>query len=68
MLDVLDASKYVNKSAYLLGAWTANIWTEHQQVWGFTVHVLLFQGAVEHLQVTTTAIDALFVLHGELNH
>lgn len=32
------------------------------------MHVLLVQGAVEHLEVATTTVDVLFVLHGELHH
>jgi hypothetical protein len=41
--------------------------TEHDLVWGFAVHLLGFQVAVEQLDVSTAAIDVLFVFDGVLN-
>lgn len=48
---------------HLLGSWPADIWTEHDFVWRFAVHVSLVQFAVENLEVSTTAIDVLFMFH-----
>ena len=52
----------------LLGAGSTDVGAEHDVVRGFTVHVLLVQGAVEHLDVTAAAVDVLLVLHGELHN
>jgi hypothetical protein len=42
--------------------------TEHDEVWGVSVHVLCVKRAIEQLGITSTAIDVLFVLHGELKN
>jgi hypothetical protein len=52
---------------HLLGSWSTDIWAEHDFVWRFAVHVLLVQFAVENLEVATSAVNVLFVLHRELD-
>lgn len=42
--------------------------TKHEQVRGFAVHVLLVEGAVEHLEVAAATVNVLLVLHCELHH
>lgn len=53
---------------YLLGTRSANIWSKHNLVGTLAMHVLLFELAVEDLNVTPAAINVLLVLHRELHH
>lgn len=42
--------------------------TKHNFVRSFAVHVLLIEFAVEHLDITTSAVNVLFVLDSELDN
>ena len=57
----------VEDDMYLLGARPADVWAKHDEVGGISMHVFLVQVAREQLGVTTTAVDVLFVFHGELD-
>eukprot|EP00123_Amoebidium_parasiticum_P006625 comp17537_c0_seq1/m.17095 comp17537_c0_seq1/g.17095 ORF comp17537_c0_seq1/g.17095 comp17537_c0_seq1/m.17095 type:complete len:403 (+) comp17537_c0_seq1:258-1466(+) len=52
---------------HTLGA-AANIGAEHDRIRGVTVHLLLVEVLSEDLNVTTTAVNALLVLDGELDY
>lgn len=56
------------KVSYLLGAGTADVRAKHNFVGSLAVHVGLLQLAVEHLEVTTSAVNVLLMFHGELHH
>lgn len=68
LFDQMILALVVEDDVDAFGAWSANVWTEHHQVWRLTVQVLLFDGAVEDFQVATAAVDVLFVFDGELQH
>lgn len=42
--------------------------TEHNLVRALAMHVLLFERAIEYLDVSTTAVNVLLMLDGELNN
>lgn len=52
---------------YFLGSRSTDIWSKHDQVFTVTVHIGLVQFVTEYLDVTTTAVDILFVFNGELD-
>lgn len=66
LFDQMILALVVEDDVDAFGAWSANVWTEHHQVWRITVQILLFDGAVEDFQVAAAAVDVLFVFNGEL--
>jgi hypothetical protein len=58
----------VEDDVNLLGAWSADVGSEHEEVWSVAVHLFGLKGAVKQLHVAPTAVNILLVLHTELNH
>lgn len=56
------------KNSHLLGTRTADVRAEHDLVGWLSMHVLLVQLAVKHFQVTTSAVNVLFMLDWELHN
>lgn len=59
-------SLVVEDDVDLLGSRAADVGSKHNQVWSLTMHFLGVEVAVKQLDVTTAAVNVLFVLHGEL--
>lgn len=51
-----------------LGAGAANIGPEHNSVCTVAMHIFLVEIAGEDLGVSSTAVNVLFVFHGELDN
>uniref|UniRef100_A0A2M4DHF4 Putative secreted protein n=1 Tax=Anopheles darlingi TaxID=43151 RepID=A0A2M4DHF4_ANODA len=67
LVDQMILALVAEDHVHLLGARTADVRSEHEQVRRFTVQILLVYGAIEHLQVSATAVDVLLVLDRELH-
>ena len=52
---------------HFLGPRTTNVWSEHDVVGGFTMHVLLVKGRGEDFSIATTTVDVLLMFYGELD-
>ena len=68
LVDQMIFSLVAEDDMNFFGAWSANVWAKHQQVWCFTVQIGLLQWAIEDFQITTAAVNVLFMLHWELQH
>jgi hypothetical protein len=51
-------SYYINKPLLKL--------TKHDKVWRVSMHIILLQTAVKQLDITTSTVNVLFMLDGEL--
>jgi hypothetical protein len=40
--------------------------TKHDKVWRISMHIILLQTAVKQLDITTSTVNVLFMLDGEL--
>lgn len=58
----------VQNDVDFLGTRPTNIRSEHKSVGSFTMKVFLLKRTVEHFDVTTAAVNVLFMLDSELDH
>ena len=67
LLDEMVLIFGVEDDVDFLGARAADVWAEHDVVRRVSMHVGLIQGTVKKLDVTSTTVNVLLVLNGELN-
>ena len=67
LLDEMVLIFVVEDDVDFLGARAADVWAEHDVVRRVSMHVGLIQGTVKKLDVTSTTVNVLLVLNGELN-
>ena len=68
LLDQVVLSIVVKDDMNLLGARAADVGTEHDRVRRLAMHVLLVQRTWEYLDIATSAVNVLLMLHRQLDN